>query len=208
MTFGEIKQALYDRVGLQNFTPTAAWIVTVERIVNEAANKVASSKKWLWLEDDQTNLTMVSGTKSYLVDPTIADVLELIDQNGAPLSEVSRDTFEDAYRGDTSAAADPTRFTVDGMDGDTRSIKVTVWPEPNEASTVTVRGLRRVAAMTADADVPEVPDELHHLIVDQAVALIREFEESPLAELAMVKAGQGIGVVTASEDEGKLGDKT
>lgn len=208
MTFGEIKQAVFDRYGAQEFDPSAALIITVERMVNEAANKVASSEKWVWLEDAQTDIDMVDGTKSYFADATIADILELIDANGSPLSEVARDTFEDLYRGDSTEAAAPTRFCVDGMDGATRAIGVTVWPTPNAASTLTVRGYRRIAKMTADADVPEIPDELHHLIVDHAIALFREFEESPMAELAYVKTGQGTGTVVASEQEGQLGDKT
>ncbi len=208
MTFGQIKQALFDRLGDQEFTPLATTITTVERIVNEAANKVASAKKWYWLEDAQTDITMVDATQSYFVDDSISDILELMDQNGDPLREVARDTFESLFRGDSTAAADPTHFTVDGMEGSTRKIGVSVWPIPNAGSTVTVRGYRRVVAMTADADVPEIPDELHQLIVDQAVALLREFEESPLAELAFQKASQGIGMVVGSEQEGQLGDKT
>lgn len=208
MTFGQIKQALLDRLGNQEFSELASTTVTVERIVNEATQKIASAKKWIWLEDAQKSIAMVGGTKSYFIDDTISDLLELIDANGAPLSEVARDTFEDLYRADTSTAANPTRYTVDGMAGTTRKIGITVWPTPSESSTVTIRGNRRVADMSSDSDVPEIPDELHHLIVDQAIALLREFEESPMAEFTMIKAGQGIGMVVGSEKEGQLGDKT
>lgn len=203
MTFAELKQALFDRLGDQEFTPLDSTVTTVERIVNEAANKVASSQKWYWLEDAQKSIAMVDGTSSYFLDATIGDIVELINGSGDPLSEVARDTFEDLYRGDSTAAANPTRFTVDGMQGSSRKIGITVWPEPSGASTVTIRGYRRIAEMTADSDVPEIPDELHHLIVDQAVALLREYEESPMAELAFAKASQGLG--TVPDDEG---DKT
>lgn len=208
MDFGELKQDLYDRLGLGASTPIASTVTMVERLVNQAANRVATSQKWQWLEDDSTTLAMVNGTREYLVDPLVGDITALIDGDGIPLSQVARDTFEDFLRGDSTTAAKPLNFSYDKMDGGTRSLSVSMWPTPNEGSTITVRGFRRVAKMNSDTDVPEIPDELHYLISDQAVALLREVEESPVLEMAMVRAGQATQSVVAAGEAGKTEDKT
>lgn len=192
LTFGEIKQAVYDRMALVGVTPLAGTVTMVERIVNESLQKVASNVDWPGL------LTLVavtfSNTGKTLLSIAFRKVDSILDSTGDALSEVSLGAFDDFYRGDTTAGTKPTVYCVDAFDAASGSLSISTWPSFTSA-TGNVRGYRRPVKLTTDADIPELPSELHHLIVDEAVARLREVEESGNVQVASQVAAQNMGQV-------------
>lgn len=191
MTFGEIKQALYDRIGLVGVTPLAGTVTKVERVANEALQKVAANVNWEGLRNVWNVTFDVSGITA--LDATVRKVESIANAQGVVLDEKSPDAFEDFYRGDLTAGAHPLVFCVDGFDSSLDKLRISTWPVLSGGSTGKVRGFRRPAKLTSDSAVPELPSELHHLIVDEGVARYRELEESGNWPSVAQVAAQGVG---------------
>lgn len=200
MNFGELKQELYDRLGGTYET------TLVERFVNEATQRVAASGKFRELEKSASISLLAAGTTQ--CPSWVRDVIEIDDDNGKPLKQKDRDAWEDLYQEDgRSGAARPTAFCVRGMDA-SGTLTVETRPLTVGAVSGTVRGLRRPATMTGDSDVPELPAELHWSIVDAAVAMLREWEESDMASLATERAVGGASQAVGEKGSPIVRDRT
>lgn len=169
MTFGQIKQAVFDKLGLTSET------TLVERMVNETQQEIAASARWGWLESSGTQL-FTSGTSLYAMGTDASELLGLQDADGQPLDFVQQDGFMDLYQADTSTATNPTIYTLRGMDT-SNNLKFAVWPVPGANTSGTRRYLRRLADMTTTADVPNMPVELHPVIVAGALTRFAHQED-------------------------------
>lgn len=199
MTFLEICTDVYDRMGVTGNTDL------VKRLVNEAVQVVATRAKLGLLE--QSWAVTFSATGVTALSAEVMDVLSVLNDANVPLDEKDRDAFEDFYRGDVTAGSKPTVFCLSGTSKTDGAIQISTWPVIT-AATGFVRGLRRVKVMTADADIPEVPSELHWQIVDEAVARMREWEESEVG-LAGAQRGAGLaGAANAAMGEDRIKKKT
>ena len=199
MNFGEIKQALYDRLGGTYET------TLVGRIVNEALQTVAAGGKWRELEKSASITFLTAGET--VLPSWVRDVLELDDDTGAPLDEKDRDAWEDLYQGDTTAGTRPSAFCVRGMDA-SGNLMVATWPVIAGTVAGTVRGLRRPAVLAADGDVPELPLELHARVLDEAVARLREWEESDMASLGLERSAAGVSQALGVKGSGVVADRS
>lgn len=174
MNFGDLKAALTDRHGITLDSGAAG------RLVNTALDRVALAANWKELEFT-ANLAFTSGSQTATLGTDMRAVLGVLDQNGVPLDEKTVDAWEDLYEGDPTTGT-PSAYCVYEANS-SGTIIVKLWPIPNASVTGKVKGLRRPALLVNDADVPQLPPELHHLILKEAVALYRGYEESELAPL-------------------------
>lgn len=169
MTFGQIIQRVYDKLGL------TAETTMVQRMVNEATQEVATAAPWRFLQEEANHL-WTSGQAQYTVATSVSHVLQLHASTGWPLDLISQHLFKDLYRGDTSTAGYPYVAALNGM-STAGALSFRVWPTPASNSTGTMRYLRRVATMTTDANEPEIPSEWHQLIVDGALSRFANHED-------------------------------
>lgn len=163
MTFGELKQRVYDKLGL------TAEETMVESMVNEALQEVATAAPWRFLMEQEDQLWTSSQTL-YTTGARVGYVIELHDSSGNPLDIVDRQLFKDLYRGDTSTAASPSVAFLNGTSSSGTPVSFQVWPTPASNSTGKRLFLRRIAELTTTADVPEIPTQWQYLIVDGALA--------------------------------------
>lgn len=170
MTFGQIIQRIYDKLGL------TAEATMVARMVNETTQEIASAAPWRFLEEN-TNHLFTTSQAEYTTGTSVANVLFLTASNGSPLDILSQHLFKDLYRADTTGtAAYPYVATLNGMNTlGQQSFRV--WPLPAANSTGTMRYLRRVNTMTTDADEPSIPTQWHQLIVDGALSRFANHED-------------------------------
>jgi hypothetical protein len=82
--------------------------------------------------------------------------------------------FEPVYRfgADATRAGRPVAFSV------TPDNKIALWPIPDAVYTLRGRYRKGVQNLTADSDVPEMPDENHYAIVWRALMLLGTFDEA------------------------------
>jgi len=191
MTFGEL--------GL------TAESVLVARSVNEAAQAVAMAANWRELEKTASITFLASGLTA--LPSWVRDVTAVLNASGVPLDGKDRESFDDLYRGDGTTASDPSVYCVEGLDA-SGNLQVSTWPVIASTKAGTVKGLRRLTVMAADGDVCELPVEMHYLVVDRAVALLREWEESEMAQTAQARADSNLGRAMAAKGQDVMSDRT
>ena len=195
MTFLQLQTECYDRLGAP--TPDSATTALVKRMVNSAINEFCTFKNWDWMETS-ASLSISNATRGYTLASTVGKVVGIHDSNGAPLTEVSRDTYYDMYRGDATTGS-PTHYCVDGADDTNTYVTIQVWPVPTGSATLTVRNRRRLTDLSSDGDIPKIPPQYHWVLVDLAVARIREFENDQAWVPLMQQAKAAMGQVAALE---------
>jgi len=205
MTFLEIYTEGFDRMGVPVASASAADLAMMKRFANEAAQFVAVSAKWPELDKSAAITFLTSGLTA--LPSWVSDVTAVLNINGRPLAMKDRRAFDDLYRGDTTAATDPLVCCVEGMDA-SGNLQLSHWPVIAGTRAGTVKGLRRIAAMVGDADVPEIPGEMHFLIVDRMVALYREWEESDASMVAMQRSDGGVQRVAMARASDVVRDRT
>ncbi|MCC6798310.1 MAG: hypothetical protein IT366_24570 [Candidatus Hydrogenedentes bacterium] len=189
MTFLEIYTEGFDRMGVGVSEADAEDLAMMKRFANEAAQYVAVALRLPELEKSAGITFQTSGLTA--LPSWVAAVTYVLNASGVPLDMKTRTNFNDLYRGDTTAATDPSACCVEGMDA-SGNLQVRTWPVINSTRAGTVEGMRRIAVMVADGDVPEIPSEKHFLIVDRMVALFREWEESEAVGVAQSRSESGI----------------
>ncbi|MCC6156082.1 MAG: hypothetical protein IT367_20120 [Candidatus Hydrogenedentes bacterium] len=189
MTFLELYTEGFDRMGVTVAEADADDLSMMKRFANEAAQFVAVALRLPELEKSAGITFLTSGLTA--LPSWVAAVNEVYNVSNVPLDKKEPRTFEDLYRGDTTAATDPSVYRVEGMDA-SGNLQISTWPVISSTRAGTVKGIRRIAVMSADGDVPEIPAEKHFLIVDRMVALYREWEESEAAGIAGSRSESGI----------------
>lgn len=160
LTFGDLVQELEDRLG---FTGQATLL---KRLVNKGKDRLVSAAKWPFLETGSV-LAFANGTTEYSLPQDAQTVVAIYNSSDELLAELHRDTFDEAYRSDTSTG-EPSVYVTQGM-SQSAYPQIRVWPTPDASYSGTVRYLRRVPNMVLDADIPEhIPPEYHYAIADAA----------------------------------------
>ena len=193
MTFGQIIQRVYDKLGL------TAEATMVARMVNEATQEVASAAPWRFLQEETSHL-WTTNQAQYTVGTSVSHVLQLHASTGWPLDIVSQHLFKDMYRADTSTSAYPRVATLNGM-GTTGNLSFRVWPLPASNSTGAMRYLRRVNVMTTDVDEPSIPNEWHQLIVDGALSRFANHEDHEQLTAYRAQFDAGLEKMKATEPQ-------
>lgn len=183
MTFGAIKQAVYDLLGLTGET------TMVERLVNSGKDMLVQRYKWPWLEASANQLWTTS-QRAYTMSTDVGHIIGLYTSTGTPLDgEVDRKTYDELYRADTSTAANPEVWIEEGATS-TGAINIHVWKTPSGNSTGTVRYIKRVPDVSTDgSSFQQIPVTHHFCIAEYAAALFREWEgETEKATMIMARA--------------------
>jgi hypothetical protein len=192
MTFLEMKQALYDLLGITSETTMIA------RLINESKDEFVSAKKWWWRETTATQSFITTG-KTYVTAAEVGEILEIDDGDGIPLEKVHKQTYIDLYRGDTSTAAKPSVYTIDGT-STPGALTFSVWPVPAAISTGTRRYLRNIPDLTLDTEsLQHVPTTHHFAIIKGAEARYREWENDQSAPVLRQEFQQSIDKLFATD---------
>jgi hypothetical protein len=200
MTFNDLKQAVYDIIGVTDTTGITG------RIVNEAVNQIRSHRKWPWLEESFDQL-LTSDTNEYSLSTTIGAVMFMQTSTGVDIEMVDRHIFRDLYKGSTSTAANPTKACIQGIDS-TNALQLIIWPTPSANSTAKLWGERQVADMSTDADVPQIPFKYHQVIVKGAVSRYFQRKGGQEAQQAEQEFQQALLAMEVAELGPVMADKT
>lgn len=187
MNFGEMKQAVFDMLGV------TGEVTMVERFINSSKDRYVEYSKWPHLEVEE-DLALTTGVREYTLGTTMGHVLAMFTSAGAEIhGDVHRLTYNELYRGDTSTAANPELYIEQGTNTAGR-IKIHTWKTVSEASTAKVRGLVRVPDIaSASASVfQHIPVTHHFVVVELAQAEFREWEESEQAPAMRAKAERSL----------------
>lgn len=180
---------IYSEVG--NLTPSTG-VARDKAFTNEAYHTLNTERRWSWLVST-TSVALVAGQRTYVMlgtSPTVTDfdspisvTLELT-SGGArkKLPRVDAQFFED-LTGHMSTNAEPFVWTIQGGTAATSSAAVvqggqqSIVVNPPVASAghgvnLLVRYWRSAASieMSADTDVPIIPAQFHHALIDLACA--------------------------------------
>lgn len=183
MTFGEIKQRVYDKLGLTGET------TMVESMVNETLLEV-SSAPWRYLQE--TSAQTIGSDGIATTGTSVAYPIEVYGTDGLPLDVVSQELYEDLYRGDTATTAtNPLVATLDGQTS-VGGHTITVWPKPTADLSGSLRYCRRVSPMSTDVDVPDLPFQFHSLLVDGALARFAAHENDDMVQISEQRFNTGL----------------
>jgi len=180
---------IYSEVG--NLTPSTG-VARDKAFSNEAYHQINSERRWSYLVST-TSVALVAGQRGYVVlgtspvvtdfDQPISVTLELT-AGGArrKLPRVDAQFFEDLF-GHVSTNAEPVAWTIQGGTAAVTSATVVqggqqqliVNPPVATAGhgvNLIIRYWRSAASveLTADTDVPLLPSQFHHMIIDLACA--------------------------------------
>lgn len=198
MTFGEMRQALWDRLGLTGEQ------TMIERLINSGKDRFVTAYKWPYLETS-TDQLFTSGTRSYTAPTDCRHILSLHGPSGTPLDgDISREEYDLVFRGDTSTATVPTVFREQGAVSTTQRIQFHVWPNPTTNTTGSMRYLTRPADIltTGTNSVYDyIPAAHHFAIVDAAEASFAEYEERQDAPTLWQKFYQTVATLAGVDVE-------
>ena len=165
-----MKARLTDRLGY------SGQLDAIGRMVNDAVQEFASRRKWPFYETE-ANISFTTNTRDYTLASTVAEVLEVLDSTGLPLSEVNRSEYAELYRGDATTGASPKIWAAIGSPA-ANTPAIGVWPVPSGNSTGKTRHRRRPAALSADGDLIDVPDDCLWIVASLALSRFGDFEDA------------------------------
>jgi hypothetical protein len=155
--------------------------------INESYSEVASIRDWETLENE-TTFDSVAGTNEYTpvtsssTVPRIRRIISILDEtNDKYIQVVKREIFEQSYPYvSTSEQATPTIAYVSGYTSN-RDIKIKLYPVPNGVATYRVRFYEEPLELTADGDIPRIPDQYHYGLTYLGIAKYFEFQKDSIA---------------------------
>ena len=155
----------------------------VKRWVNDAYFEVQAAAKFPWRI--RTKSVNTTASQPYvLLGDEVDDVISVLWAGSPPLQQWHPDAFADLFEGDTTeTATGPTDCSVLRTDTtDTDDPALFIWPLTDGVEALAIRYVTRVAEMSADGDIPDMPISWHWLIIDGALAKLRRWEDDPSAE--------------------------
>lgn len=134
---------------------------TLNRIINRALRSIAAEHNWPWLQGSET-ITTVAGTQAYTPATDWAQVRRLQYNNRDLREYPSREAAK--YQNDTGA---PVGFFVE-------QDKIHIVPVPDGVYSITHIYEGYTATLSADTDVPEIPDRYLDYVVQTALVLVAQ----------------------------------
>lgn len=158
--------------------------------INESYAEVASIRDWKTLENTGT-ISTVSGTFEYTPVTSsaatcrIRRIQSVMDETANRyLAEIKRSDFEKSYPYvDTTLSANlgaPTLWFQSGYTSN-RDIKIKLYVVPNGAMTIRLYWYEEPLELSADADVPRIPDQYHYGLGYLGLAKYFEYQKDPIA---------------------------
>lgn len=156
--------------------------------INESYSEISSIRDWKTLENN-TTVSAVSGTEEYTpitnstTIPRIRRIESVKDEtNKLFISEERRENFEKMYPYVASTDTGTPSIWYQSGYTSTRDIKIKLYKIPNSSITYRVTYYEEPLALTADTDVPRIPDQFHYGLVYLGLAKYFEYEKEKIAE--------------------------
>lgn len=185
MTFAEMITRLQDRLGLTS-TLDASTRNRLDRLLNDAKDRVVGAFKWHWLETSATQL-FTSGTRNYQVTTACLEVISVEDFSGNAVRRVERMTYDEMYRPSTSTGAVPLCYSVQGFQA-SGAQSLHVWPNPSGNTAGTLRYVPKIASLSSanDTNSFDYMPVTHHFAVMKAaeVEFYRQEGQTEMSQTA------------------------
>lgn len=135
----------------------------IDGLLNEAYHEVAGLYDWTWLRQDQT-VAVVDGTTTYDLTAPVVYAEQVRLSTGGTLEPMSGYELDAIHDEDRRPDGKPARYCW--RDPDT----LEVYPTPDGAYTLTVRGIVTVTSLSAESDEPIFAEEFHPALAYMAAA--------------------------------------
>lgn len=205
MTFGEMRQQLWDRLGITGEQ------LLVQRCLNRGKDRFITARKWPFLETDAAQVFSTS-TRSYTLGTAVEHLVAVEDASGNPVERIDRNAYDELYRNSTSTGTAPKVYAVDGSISTTQAMRVHVWPSPSALNTGKIHYQVRVSDLgTTDTSntYDHIPATHHFAVLDYAEAEFmnaRDMQEK--AMLAEQKAAQSVAQLANDLPQPQIEDGT
>lgn len=154
-------------------------------------------KRWNFLERSFTFST-IAEQREYVVADLISDpisqIVSIVDNTGSGLrlNMISHDEAENTYVGSYDISGDPLFYSV--WEG-----KIHLFPRPNNARTLNVRGYREPNDWITENDVVDAAPNLHFALVYYACSRVyQRLEDSAMADMYKRSFDEGVMLAAKS----------
>lgn len=176
MTFKQIQDRVMSR---RNLTSPEAR-TRVKEFINERYRDVRASIGLGKTRRSETTLALVAGQSRYTLAST-ARLLTLTDTtNTKVLREKSMDQIRLVDPGLTQETSSPDFYAIESVGA--TSVSIFIWPKPTGTQTLTVDREALVTELSADGDIPVLPEDYHDVLLRGALADEYSHAEEPVLE--------------------------
>lgn len=168
----------------------SASVRRMKQHINRAYNYV-----WLQLEPSnedselQTSFTTVAGTESYVIPATLNMVEMLQVGNDDPVTILPWLEYQ-RYKSDIYFVAETGYPSCASY----YARKIWIYPTPDSAYTVTVRGKKVLTELSADDDEPELRADFQRIIFEWALYFQMVYENNPMTQVQLTNAQQALQI--------------
>lgn len=178
MNFAALRQAVYDRLGVDPSNDTLMSSDKVGRFVNLALHEIEAQHPWSWLQKSET-LTTAAGTETVTPAADWRFTTELRNNQGRNLERYSMTDLNDRWMplGNNTTQGPPIEWAV-------WQSTIYLRPIPDGVYTLTHYYLRSEVDLAGDTDTPLIPDALSGAVIEYAsyLAFRRERNDPRAAE--------------------------
>lgn len=216
MQYLELVQYLIDELdydqSLVAGAPGSILASSTDSKVRQIRNAVNRAYRHLWVELGPLNeaaetvvtFNTVAGQENYAI-PTYLPQIEILQQlcigSDPPLRMIPWHEYERKYRGSANYIFSFTGYPVVGS---IYQRNLWFYPKPDNVFTVTVRGRGFLTPLSLDTDVPVLPADGHHALMELALYFLYLYEGNPATngqkEIAMQTVNQLKQLNRAHED--------
>ena len=116
-------------------------------VLNEVQRDLWAAMDWFFKHTEES-FPFISGTSSYVMDDSVADVTRISDVNGVALDKESWDNYSRLYVPDQATAGTGVIWTLVERDDSSAAVEVRIWPTPNATENGTYRKENRATVLT------------------------------------------------------------
>lgn len=170
MTFVQIQ----DRVLARATQSSTVARTRVKEYINEILRKIATSTNCARVRSGTVSINTVDGTKTITSTGLVKVQSVTIPAENRVLEERSADQIR-LMDPDASQEGLPRYFVVQKFNATTCTLRL--WPTPDAIYAVEIDGVLTGTDLSADADVPGLPEDFHDMLVTGALAKERDHLE-------------------------------
>lgn len=161
MTFKQIQDAALERLNLDFSSASSAARTRIKGYINEWYRRLLSESGLSAIRTGSGTLSVIANTATYTLTST-GKIRQIYDtSNNWPLVEITLDEIR-RLDPDLSITGTPTHYAVTKHNASTVDIRLYPIPAGNNTLNLDVDAL--VTELSADADVPVIPEDFHWLL--------------------------------------------